>query len=312
MDTLNVKRSRGDAQVKLTRLGTTELPERFSNKWWDEINKPNSYGKHSAGTAHQHLTTWTFPAKVREIAERVEDVLEDGIPDQKRKRLNNQDFGILDDRFITDIAMGDEVESPFWRWSKKSRDTIRVAICLDGAAAWFMTEEMIRSRMAVSAGLASALESLDYDVSVYSGCLLSDDRIGLPREVRPEAATACIQCLKEEDEPLVDSGFAHFADTDFKRMIYLWTQQWNGYATHLSNSEWREVAGDADLYIYIGPDGSDKKNNKIINTKGIPYDEPCKLEGDDVLTLPLSYMKDVDGAVDQLERFFIDLVGDDY
>jgi hypothetical protein len=277
----------------------TEVPTIPKDEACDMVRNPGEHKNHTCYTAENYLRTWTFPQKLEEIRERVEQVLEEGLPDQRRRMLLNQEDGILDDRFADDIALGMEVENPFQRWSKKARDTCRVAICIDATIIWHMPAEELGSRMVVAAGLAAALEAQSYEVMVVAARLTALD--GKPRSYG-HGAKFQVSVLKGEDEPLTTSGFAALSDTDLTRLLYHWEQGRAGYTCAPSNSEWRELT-ESDLFIHLNATESDLFVHGP-NQDGLPKGESARLIGDDVLSLPVSRYADVEAALVKVESFF--------
>jgi len=307
--TVNVRSTNGDRRVRVEELGATDVPAHSGGSFAWELQQAGDWDGHRRDDVQPFLCKWTFPEKVQEIKDRVETVLEEGIPDQRRTMLRNQDSGMFDDRWITDVALGEEVEDPFCRWSKAATGEVRVAVCLDATAPWYTRKETLEARMCVAAGLASALEMLDYEVSVIGACLYESEHTGRPARRAPKHArgTVCLATvMKGEDEPLVDSGFAHFADTGLRRLVCCWVTKANNFATHLSDSEWRELT-DADLFVYLGPARGD---SNVVNESGIPSGEGIGPVGDDVLNLKVNGYSDVDRALGTLETFFQNMQGE--
>lgn len=307
---ITIETSNGNRTVKVHALTTTGVPNHDGGALYSyRLENAASWDGHTKSWAKSHLTTWTFPEKVTEIARRTEDALSEGIPDQKRKMLRNQPDGDLDDQWIDEIAIGEEIENPFCRWSKLKRKEVRVAICLDAATTASYSAEFIRARTAIAAGLTSALESLSYDVSVTAACLLAlgkqrgsrrGRRVPDPR-YRSEA-TVHGMVLKSEDEPMVDSGFSHYADTGFQRLVKCWTKKGTARSTPLTDGEWRDLT-EADFYIYIGTDRTGG-SHPAKNTGGLPYEATIGLDGEDVLRLRVDSYNDIDIAIEKIESFF--------
>jgi hypothetical protein len=296
--TMKMMTTRGPREIPVIELGPVEVPSNPAPMRAVDHDQPSRWDGHTRRGVSKHLKTWTFPKDVQAVRERVMAYLEEGIPDQRRMVLYNQLDGNLDDRFIPDIALGEEVERPFWAWKKGKADTTRVAICLDSACYWEQTPDVVKSRMVVAAGLAGALEMLGYEVAIAAGQIHAQS--GLPRQSK--GAVAMLSILKSEDEPLVDSGFAHFSDTGLRRLVSEWTVDAIVGMSHLSNTEWRALF-EADLYIYIGPEAGDRG---VINTHGIPDGEPLGPSGPDTLRLRVNGMRDVDTMVETLRNFFVE------
>ena len=307
---VTLKRTRGDQTVRVVELGATQVPDHDGGSYAYRLGEhaKASWDGHSRETVPHHLATWEFPERSKRIAERCEQALEDGIPDQKRTMLRNQEFGTLEDRWITDLCMGEEIERPFNRWSKRARGETRVAICIDAAVACLQRAELLEARMSIAAGLAAALEGLDYECSILAACAqvgVTQGNWRKPREV-PSGAQVFATVCKDENEPFVESGFAHIADTGLRRLMTCWTLQDNGFSTHLTDSEWRELTG-ADLFVFIGPK---QGGYGIINTEGKPGEEPVGIVGEDCLTLKVDGLADIDPAIAQLECFFSVMCGE--
>jgi hypothetical protein len=285
--------------VPVFTLGAVGTPTHPNPNYEQYLQNGSDWDGHTKASVPEFLRTWILPDKVRELKEELERVLEEGVPDQKRSVRWNQDAGTLDDRFITDIALGEEVENPFWSWSRTNSDTVRVAICMDSCTCWWMSPELLKARMIVAAALTAAFEALDYECLTVAAHLLGSGDVGAkPRE---DTKTRCVATvMKEDNEPLVDSGFAHYSDTGIRRLMNCWITDGNPCATQLTNDEWRALA-DADLYIYIGEWGGARA---VINTKGKPSDSPIGPKGEDALRLRVSSMKDVEPARIALEDFF--------
>lgn len=343
---ITMQTNRGDRKVSVNALNPTGVPKGDGGRYAHVIEKTHHldgstvWDGHCRDTAKAHLTSWTFPKAVTEVARRTEEALSEGIPDQKRSMLRNQDDGMLDDLWVDEIALGEEIDNPFCRWSKNKRGEVRVAICLDGSSAWWLPPTTIEARMAVAAGIASALESLDYDVSVTVASLLCERPDRKPRRGSRHLAPrqhpntiAHAMTMKGEDEPMVDSGFAHYGDTGFGRMIKCWTLESNAYVTTLSDREWRDLV-DADFYIYVGTAFVGSKRNKRtkrlekvyaitdemfyegshggMNMGGRPDPEHGGFKvgpvGDDSLRLLIDAHEHIDAAVARVENFFTESV----
>jgi hypothetical protein len=287
--------SLGKTPVPVMEMGAVDVPTKHPTSWAYQLGEAVMWDGHTMSRAASFLRTWNFPEAVKSFRARVEQALEEGIPDQRRAVLWNQRDGFLDDRYVPDIALGEDVENPFWRWQKSKSDTVRVAVCLDATCWWAQTAEVVQSRMVVAAGLASALESLDYEVSVVGGQLMAGCDGSAPRNAK-KTASVMATVMKSEEEPLVDSGFAHFADTGLRRLMVVWAQDANGRLGPMTNGEWREMV-EADLFVYIG-------SQRNINTDGAPYGATFGPKGEDVLHLALDGMSDIDRAVEQVEEFF--------
>jgi len=314
--TLKIQSTKGDRDVQVIELGQIETPKGSGGAMSSELTyheNEGTFGDHRRTNAAKHLVTWTLPEATRKVRREIEEAVEEGIPNQGRQMLRNQVVGQLENRHVTSIALGQTVERPCQRWSRRKRDTIRVAICLDTTAYWADKPEKIKARMAVASGLASALDSADYDCSVTGASLgLDSDASGHPRTNR--AATVVGVVLKEEGQPTLDSGFAHFADTDLRRLVSCWAREANGRVTHLSDREWRQLSNDADLLIYVGPGGSEGQDREgsrargktlaIINTQGRPEGMPIGPVGEDALRLEVNEMADIDGAIQGVRDFF--------
>lgn len=302
MDTeLNMRRQNGgNKKFPVTKLSCTEVPSSKAKSC-----ARGSFGRHTPENVEGFLKTWTFPEKIEEIRERIEQAVADGIPDQKRVMRRNQADGMLDDRFADEIALGFDVEKPFMRWSKSASDTVRVAICMDACVTWKMAAEHMGSRMAVAAGCAAALEALDYEVVVVAARWTSQCDRGYiePRKANAYKVEANVSVLKDESEPLMTSAFASVSDTDVSRILQAWTCNSNWFTTALSDAEWRELT-DCDLYI-------DLSGSKAVNSMNLPKDrDSVRLKGDDVISLDVSKYDDVDLAIDNLEMFFKQAVGE--
>lgn len=342
---ITIQSTRGvQMECEVFDLGATDVPTNEVTHGYDRrLNYAPEWDGHTMDTAKHDLATWVLPERVREIAERVERILEDGVPDQRRSMLRNQEDGMLDDYWVTDIALGEEVDRPFNRWTRQKRGETRVAICLDATGAAGFTAEVMAARCAMAAGMASALEGLDYDVQVVAATM-----IGPPDHRRPKAllevghpryyTTTRINAtsIKREDEPFVSSAFAHFADTGMTRMVRCWIRDGNGCATHLTNDEWRSMV-DADLFVYIGAGGETglkrvynkfKKQSgyywdsrlqirrkrqpvpvktypdSTINLGALPDNTPLGPVGDDTIRLEVCGISDIDPAIERLEAFF--------
>jgi len=303
--TIQMKTNRGDQEIEVVALAAHETPDHDGGAYRDSINRRTGWDGHTASTAGKHLTTWTLPERSKKIAERVERALEDGIPDQRRCMIRNLDNGILEDRFITDIAMGEDLDRPYAKWSKKKTAEARVAICMDVASGACDSPELLRCRTTVAAGLTSALEACDFEVSVVGGAVRNRTS-GYGRDLYPRQdpnSYVMSIVVKDESEPFVESAFAHFADTGFRRLISCWVAKSNGYSTALSDSEWRELTG-ADLFIYIG------NTTTSHCTYGIPSDEKIGPRGPDTLVLNINTEAEIEASLVKIESFFQDLCGE--
>jgi len=321
--TLNIQSTvKPDAEVPVVELGATEVPDHNGGNYASEISRNGGWDGHSRDKVKPFLTTWTVPAKVAKVRDEIEEILEEGIPDQKRRMLRNQDYGMLDDQWIVDLAMGDDIERPFQRWSRKARDTVRVAICMDTTVACFQSKEMLEARMMVSAGLAGALEMLDYEVSIVGASMQTNMKSGhkKPRQ-SPKTSQVFATVIKAHNEPYTESNFAHMADTGLRRLMCCWVMKDNGYVTQLTDREWRDLTG-ADLLLWIGPkQGAGKQKSRwggrqgysrhVINTEGLPGDAVIGVDGEDTIRLGVDSAADVDPAVEDLKRFFNDKFGDE-
>lgn len=306
--TIKVESTRGDHERPVRKLGAIDVPSGSPYGDCDGVSldesSPWAWDGYRSTRVESHLRTWTPPERVREITERVERALEEGIPDQRRTMVRNQEDGMLDDRWIDEIARGEDVENPFMRWTRQRRGETRVAICLDGTVAHCDSVEMLEARMCVAAGLAAALEGLDYECSILAATLLRRTApydVSAPR-MRPETTEVFATIAKEEGEPFVESGVAHFAGTGLRRLVLAWTMESNGICTQLTDREWRELTG-ADLFIYVG---SRKENAG----RGRPSASPVGPQGDDVVYLEVNARSDIDGAIGTLERFFVEQCGE--
>lgn len=296
-------------EVPVIELGATDVPDHKGGGYARRIGPGNefSWDGHTRDEVPRYLTTWTFPDRVRDVRDRAERILEEAIPDQRRRFLRNQEHGMFDDRWITDVALGEDVERPFTRWTKNRRGEVRVAVCLDGSVCVGDRKTMLEARMCVAAGIASALEALGYEVSVLSATLTSRLGDSKPRVAHDPFVFATV--IKEESEPFVESGFAHLADTGLRRLVSCWVAKSDGWDTHLCDSEWRALTG-ADLFVFIGPADSKPGGLKVINEHGLPEGESIGPVGDDVIRLNVNGPRDVDGAVERLEKFFVDQFGE--
>lgn len=295
-NTIKLQTTFGDVEIPIRSLGAAELPEHDGGAYAHNLHR--GFDGYTRESVKEHVKKWTPGKNVRDLAARVEEALEEGIPDQRRRMLRNQDFGMLDDRWISDIAQGDEVEKPFARWSKAKSAECRVAICIDTASTCYTARERDAARNTVAAGLAMALEGLDYEVSIIAACVRSSvDGDKLPRE--RYATDRYVQTIrvKDESEPYVGSSFAHFAETGVRRLVSCWMSQGNGWSGSLTDREWREMTG-ADLFVFIGDHGS------TINTKGVPGDATIGMKGDDTLSLTVNEPRDIESAISQVEEFF--------
>lgn len=298
--------SKQKREVEVDELGCTDVPDHDGGNYAWAINDKTDWDGHWRDEVKPFLSKWKFPARVQEVRDRTEQALVDGLPDQRRVMLRNQQWGMIDDQYIADLALGEEVDSPFMRWSRVASDEVRVAICLDGTVCCGDGPEKLEARMCVAAGLASALESLGYEVSVLAACALSRFGAGKPRQEHcPVSDTRVLATvLKDEREAMTDSGFAHLADTGLRRLMYCWVTRDNGFATHLTDQEWR-VLTEADLLVYIGADDdSHDRQLDVINTEGLPSGARLGPVGEDALRLEVQGPEDVDKSIRKIEDFF--------
>lgn len=303
--TLKVETAQGDRDVKVVELRAHETPQGGTR--YRPLNNGGDWDGHSKKTVPAFLKTWEMPEETSKIRARVESALQDGIPDQKRKVLRNQECGDLDERYVEEIARGEEVDRPFTRWSKRRRGEVRVAVAIDSTVIWWMKPELLQARMAMAAGIAGALESLDYQVSILATCLQVSTEVGGFRKARqaPDRATVFATTIKEEHEPFVESGFAPLADTGLRRLMVCWVEDSNVYTGALTDREWRELTG-ADLFVYITSAGQSRGKNE----EGLPYGKTTGLEGSDVLNLGVDGWADIEPATQALEAFFQAMVGE--
>ncbi len=291
---ITLQRSCGDTQIEVIELSNVDTPDNDGGKYRSHLF--SGWGGHSISSAPDYMLNWTFPEKVEEVRQKVEDALEEGIPDQKRVMLRNQSWGSLDERFVDDIALGFEVENPWQKWSRAAKDTCRVAVCIDSTSPHYEPPEKIEARMCVAAGIAGALESLDYEVSVVAAEINTKGSDRWQPRTSLAKTYLLASVLKDESESLTHSGFASVADTGIRRLLRCWSAQSNGYATQLTDQEWREIV-QADLYIYIG-------NTDPVCEEGIPAGVGHGLKGSDVLRLDVEGHRDVDSACATLTEFF--------
>jgi len=311
--TITLQSNRGDREVKVLDLGSTSVPDNDGGRFRHQLFGSHVKGQwdgHYAESVKPHLATWSFPREVKETRDRAEQVLEELIPNQKRSMLRNQRHGLLDQKWVPSIAIGEDIERPFQRWSKNKRETISVAICLDSSVACYQSPELLKSRMVLAAGLASALEVLDYEVAIigahaqiaWNEC----DAAIKPRQNTAKAEVLAITC-KDWNEPFCDGGLAHFADTGLRRLIGCWQQKSNFFATSLTDLEWRELT-QADLLIYVGPKAG--THAEVLNSESLPRGATLGPKGDDVLRLEADRLKHIDPAIDKLATFFQERFGD--
>jgi len=304
-NTVRIQSTKGDVDAPVTSLGSTDVHQHKGGNYAHDISEANKDCWHGwyREAVKPHLLSWSFPREVQAIKDRAEQVLEEGIPSQKRTMLRNQVYGQLDQRWISQIAIGQDIERPFQRWSKAKRDTISVAICLDTTVASGLSNEMLKARMCLAAGLGGALEFLDYDVAIIGAHLqVSMERAGFmtrPRQAPDKAEVQAITC-KDWNEPFTDSGLAHMADTGLHRLSCAWGLKSDGYTTQLTDREWRELT-DADLLVVVGPH---KGSRNVLNYEGLPKGATLLPTGDDTIYLPCDKITDLDPAVDVLEQFF--------
>lgn len=302
----------GRAEVPVRELSAIGVPEQDPRTAYEgRLNTPSAWDGHRAVEFSGHLRTWTVPELAQDVADRVTSALEEGLPDQKRTIRRNEDNGFLDDRFVTDIALGEEVENPFWRWNRNKSDVVRVAVCLDAATNAEMRPEVLASRMAICAGLGAALETCGYEVSIVAATLTARTTRGLHEEARVRVARAHAHqpknrsfvfatTVKAEDEPFVGSSFAAFADTGIRRMVNCWVRDGNGVNTPLTDSEWRALTG-ADLFVYVGDGAS---GGPVIFSRGLPRGAKIGPFGPDAVRLQVHGPKDVPTAIEALKEFF--------
>lgn len=307
--TLTAQSAHGDRPVKVVELSPVDVPDGdpYTRNGGDLLY-PSRWDGHTGPGLENHLRTWTTPERVREIQERVEQAVEEGIPDQRRAIRRNVDDGFFDDRFITEIATGEDVENPCWRWSKTKSDTVRVAICLDAATRVTLQPEVLEARMAVAAGLGAALETAGYEVSIVGACLMAPDYLGEPqpdarvwldRKIAPPFFLASV--VKAEHEPFVGSAFAGFSNTGVRRMINCWVRDGDGKNTQMTDREWRELTG-ADLFVYVGAGAVGFAGVQF--SKGLPPGSDIGPAGRDAIRLQVHGPEDIDTAVEALVRFF--------
>lgn len=294
--TIKLETDRGNQEIEVKGLGAVDVPEGDGGAYASELTG-SGWDGYTRDAVPNHLATWIPAKKTREIAQRVEQALEDGIPDQRRRMLRNQDFGMLDDRFVCDIALGDEVERPFSRWANSKAGECRVAICIDTASSWRTDKGRDAARQTIAAGMAMALEGLDYEVSIVAAMVCSRTPGGLPRTRRADGPYVHAITVKDASESYVGSSFAHLAETGLSRLVTCWAAQSNGYGTPLTDAEWREMTG-ADLFVYIGD------QNGRLNTSGKPAGAKVGIHGEDVLPLTVNSDRDIDSAIEKVEAFF--------
>lgn len=286
---------RNDREVEVRAIGCTEAPTNTVSSFMvEKLSSTSRWGGHNMENTPKHLTEWSFPERVEQIRAQVQDALEEGLPEQRRVVLRNQDWGSLDERWVDDIAIGEEVEHPFQRWSQQASDTVRVAICVDTAAAGAHTPEYQASRIALAAGLASALEALDYDVAIYGGNLENPIGGASPRICHNPIGFFSV--LKDEADSLTTSCFASMSDTNMLNMIACWISNGISRATCYTDREWRDLVGDVDLFINL--------QGRMVDLQQIPADAAAVLYGKDVLSLAVTSYFGIDGACKKIRDFF--------
>lgn len=298
---ITLRRTKGNMVVPLKLLDAVTLPrDPKTVKCPNVKNGSGGFEGHTIYNVEHHLKTWTIPPKVDEVRERVERALEEGIPEQKRIMLRNQEDGMLNDAFADEIALGLDVENPFMRWNKMASDTCRVAVCIDSNVISWQTLENYQARVAMAAGVAMALESLDYEVMVVSAHVTYEGHGTTWGTSKPRISNSpivSVRQLKREDESCASSHFAALSDTGIARLQTMWASDGNCHNTGLTNSEWREMT-ESDLFIHV----CDPETK--VNSEGLPAGEVIGLEGDDVLSLKVNKFKDIDEAIQTLENFF--------
>lgn len=289
--TLTMRTEDGDCSVRVVELDAVGTPD----------ENPENIGagpEEFDGWRHQdvseHLRTWTPGEDAKSVMRQVEEAVERGLPDARRRPVRNLRDGIFDERWLPEIAMGQEIEAPYWKWSKRSSGVKTVAVCLDATAPGFTPKQTITNRMNVAMGIGAALEAAGYPIQIVGGTLRCQLG-GKPR--RNNTTRALLVVVKGENESLTPSNFAHFTDSSLQRLIRCWVSEGNGYAGPLSNSEWRQLL-QADFYVSI-------TGRSHFNAEGMPSGERPMPQGPDVLTLRVDdEQRDVTAAIAAIVKFF--------
>lgn len=299
--TITMQSNQGDREVEVRSMGATDTPKGDGGRYRHVITRSLEWCGWSKDKVKPHLTSWTMPEAVQSVREEAEKSLSDGIPDQRRTMLRNQAFGMLDSRWVPQIAIGQDVDRPFQRWSKARRHTVDVALCIDSTVCHLDSRERLEARMIVAGGLAGALDTLDYRNAIVAASMQVPEHAGrkrTPRRARIGVSHCGAIVCKDWDEPFSDSCFAHLADTHIRRLTTSWQCGDNAYMTQLTDAEWRELT-QAQILIYIGAEG-----DEVINTAGVPRGAKIGPVGDDVLRLSVNRMRDIPRAMETLSSFF--------